>query len=194
MTPTEATQKKAHFPLLRYFAVAGAVAFIAATSVLAYLWELESIDRSIALAERQNVHLAETMMNALRGWGAGIPKGTTDQYNILSLVQAIKRVGLSTFVFKSDQEFPLCELKRRVAERLGAGCHVEFENSPVESHQSNGVVERAIWDVAGTARTLKLQADEAYGRKIETSHCCIPWLIKYSGVLVTLFAIGVDGN
>ncbi len=80
MTSTDQTQKKAHFPPLRYFAVAGTIAFITATSVLAYLSELESSARSIALAERQNVHLAKTIMNALRMRGSVSREGMTNQF------------------------------------------------------------------------------------------------------------------
>lgn len=56
-------EKKLRF--LRKFATVSAIAFISATILLGILWNRESVDRAINLAEQQNIYLAESIRNAL---------------------------------------------------------------------------------------------------------------------------------
>lgn len=55
-----------HFRLLRYFSLGSAAAFVIATGLLAVLWNRDSVQRAVDIAERQNVHLAGVVMTALR--------------------------------------------------------------------------------------------------------------------------------
>ena len=123
-----------------------------------------------------------------------VSKSGRDIYNILALVHCIKRTGLRNFIFKSDQEPAILDIKTRVIEQLGDTYKIKPEASPKEEHQANGTVERCVWDIAGTARTVKCQVEHDYDVKLETDHNVLPWLIKYAGVLVTLFCVGSDGR
>ena len=51
--------------MLRYFYIGSAVAFVVATVLIAVLWNLDSVDRAVTMAERQSVHLAEVMVRAV---------------------------------------------------------------------------------------------------------------------------------
>lgn len=53
------------FPLLQYFSIGSAVACIVATVTLVLVWNRDSVERAVNFAERQNVRLAEVMMNAV---------------------------------------------------------------------------------------------------------------------------------
>ena len=123
-----------------------------------------------------------------------VSKSGRDPYNILALVHCIKRTGLRTFIFKSDQEHAILDFKTRAIEMLGEGYKIKPEASPKEEHQANGTIERSVWDIAGTARTVKCQVEHDYDMKLESDHVVLPWLIKYAGCLVTLFCVGSDGR
>ena len=117
-------------------------------------------------------------------------KSGRDVYNIMALVACIKRTGLRSFVFKSDQEAAILDFKAKAIDSLGEGYNIKTEASPKEEHQANGTIERCVGDIAGTARTVKCQLEHDYCMKLDSSHVVIPWLVKYSGVLITLFCIG----
>ena len=121
-------------------------------------------------------------------------KGSSDIYNVLALSHCVRRTGIKSFIFKSDQEPAILDLKAKVVENLGSGYDIRPEASPVEEHASNGTIERAVWDVGGTARTLKCMIESNYQCKIGNTHNVLPWLIKYSGALYTLFCLGADGR
>ena len=66
-----------------------------------------------------------------------VSKSARDPYNILALVHCIKRTGLRTFIFKSDQEHAILDFKTRAIEMLGEGYKIKPEASLVEEHQAN---------------------------------------------------------
>ena len=68
------------------------------------------------------------------------------------------------------------------------------ESSPVGSSQSNGLIERAIQDVEGQVRTLKLAFESHLGEKIPSDHNIIPWLVEYAAVLLNRGQVGQDGK
>ena len=109
------------------------------------------------------------------------------------VAEAIKRTGLKQFIFKTDQEPSIIELKRRVVEELPEGYQVTMEESPVNEHEANGTIERAVSTVSGFVRTLKVALERSYG-KIDQKHVIVPWLIEYAGTVATLFEVGADGR
>lgn len=164
MAPTGHSREEEHFPLLRYFSVAGAIAFIAATSVLAYLWELESIDRAIGLAEQQNVHLAETMMNALRIQGSAASSGASDH-----LLDQIERdpAAFDKAIRLLSKDTPIIKVKvftreglsvySPVASEIGDGASkVETVAKIIGSGQSDSHYERRsmVRGFDGTSRDI----------------------------------------
>ena len=61
-----------------------------------------------------------------------------------------RRARLQRLIFKSDQE-PSLDLKNKVVAELGGSHDVIVEASPVNEHQSNGVVE--VQTVEGMIQT-----------------------------------------
>ena len=115
-------------------------------------------------------------------------------YNIMALVACIKRTGLRSFIFKSDKEPAKLDFKVEAIETLGEAYNIKPEASPKEEHQANGTIERCVWDIAGTARTVKCQVEHDYGLQLDSSHVAMSWLVRYSGTLITLFCVGADGR
>jgi len=54
-----------HFPLLKYFSIDSAVAIALATTILAVLWHQTSVERAVHVTQRQNLHFAELIINAV---------------------------------------------------------------------------------------------------------------------------------
>ena len=71
---------------------------------------------------------------------------------------------------------------------------VTEEESPVEDHQANGVVESANGQFGGMARTLNDQLISNYKWTPPTNHPVYAWLVNYASFLNTRFLVGVDGK
>ena len=68
-------------------------------------------------------------------------KGDENEYSIEVMKSAIKRMGHSKFVHKSDQERALKNLNLTVIEALGGSVEAVQEESPAGSSQANGAME-----------------------------------------------------
>ena len=73
----------------------------------------------------------------------------------------LPRTGLQVLIFKSDQQPQILDLKN-------------MEASPVNEHQSNGVVERAVKTVGATIRPHKLALEQSHSKELEADHVEIP--------------------
>ena len=119
-------------------------------------------------------------------------KGASVEHPVRRTLTFLKEIGLegADVVFKSDQEPDLKDLLNTIAARRTAKSKIEkldkddgpsdgtvpsvgrtsHESSPVGSSQSNGLIERAIQDVEGQVRTLKLAFESHLGEKVQSDH------------------------
>ena len=115
-------------------------------------------------------------------------KGASVEHPVRRTLTFLKEIGLegADVVFKSDQEPALKNLQNTIAAGRTAKSKIEkfdkddgpadgaapgvgrtiHESSPVGSSQSNGMIERAIQDVEGQVRTLKLAFVSHIGEKV----------------------------
>ena len=143
-------------------------------------------------------------------------KGASVEYPVRRTLTFLKEIGLegADIVLKSDQEPALKDLLNTVAARRSATSKIErcdedeqsgdksaqavgrtvHESSPVGSSQSNGLIERAIQDVEGQVRTLKLAFESHLGQQIPSDHNIIPWLVEYAAVFLNRGQVGQDGK
>ena len=103
-------------------------------------------------------------------------KGAVHPGPVRALVSDVLASGYSRLILKSDQEPSMKELKRVAAATLrqDRGVDMILEESMAHSSESNGVVERAIWDVEAQIRVLKHAVEEA--------QCEVGNLTPHSGV------------
>ena len=126
-------------------------------------------------------------------------KGASLEYPIRRTMTFLKEIGLggADIVLNSDQENAIKDLLNNIAARRSAKSKIEkteaeevpagcqpcgkeavgrtiHESSPVGSSQSNGFIERAIQDVEGQIRTMKLDFESHLGEKIPSDHNSIP--------------------
>ena len=62
------------------------------------------------------------------------------------------------------------------------------------SSQPNGFIERAIQDVEGQVRMVKLAFESHIGEKVRSDHNSISWLVEYAAVLLNRGQVGQDGK
>ena len=82
-------------------------------------------------------------------------KGPTDDWITKRIVQDIKELGRGDIILKTDGEPAMLALQEAIA-RLRSHVITRPENPPAYNSQSNGAAEKAVQDVSGQVRTLKL--------------------------------------
>ena len=91
-------------------------------------------------------------------------------------------LGTARIVTKSDQEPAIVEVQvelSRARREIQADGTAE-EHSRVGDSSSNGRVERAIQELAGLVRTMKVALEERIGQKVRITHPVVPWLIQHA--------------
>ena len=120
------------------------------------------------------------------------------EYAVKPVAREIQNAGYNRVIIKNDQEPALKELLQAVKRERAEW--IEFagigeEESAVGESQSNGLVERAIQDVQAQTRTIKMALEWRYGgEKIKEEHPILPWLIRYSAMLINITRKGEDGR
>ena len=99
-------------------------------------------------------------------------------------------------IVKTDQEPAIkCLVKDIVLERgEELGNKTIVEESPVGSKGSNGVAERAVQEVEGQLRVLKLAFEGRLGREVDVEECVVTFMAEYGAHLLNRLLIGKDGK
>ena len=150
-----------------------------------------------------------------------IRKGNYNSYASTRVARIVDSVGYPKCIIKCDQEPSIKnvteEVRRKLWEDLKETAHgvhehrvgglvqvededskvgktVIHENSPVGESSSNGAVERAIQEVQGQIRKLKINIEKKTGEMIEPNHPIWPWLIEFAGMSLYMYKVnGKDG-
>ena len=101
---------------------------------------------------------------------------------------------LTKLIVKTDQEPAIFALvEDLVKQRIDKGASETIpENSPVYSHQSNGVAEMAVQSVEGMVRTMRSALEDMINDKLEIGDSVWPWIIEYASYLLNLLEVGKD--
>ena len=126
-----------------------------------------------------------------------VPSKSSGKFVIERVWAFMKELGIEggDVIVKTDQEPAIKYLVEEIARRKAeVGGRWIRENSPVESHASNGVVERGIQSVEGQVRVMKGALEEKWGVKIGSKHAVIPWIVEYATHLLNRFEVSHDGK
>ena len=127
-----------HFRLLRYFSIGSAAAFVIATGLLAVLWNRDSVDRAVEIAERQNVHLAGVMMTALRQDGR--------QASLESILDTLRQGGaigrVDEYLRALVSESPV--LKVKIFDATGIALYSPIETEIGKAESTTGTIARVL--------------------------------------------------
>ena len=124
--------------------------------------------------------------------GMAIATGEYGEHTIKAVVGDVDSLGYKRILLKSDQQPSIKVLQQHVKE-VWTG-EVVKQNSPVASSQSNGRAEKAIRDLEGHLRTLKLALDSRLGACVPTDAPVILWLVEHSADFISRFRVGRDGK
>ena len=126
-----------------------------------------------------------------------VPSKSTGQFVVDRVMAFMKEIGIENLdvIAKSDQEPAIkCLIDEVGRAKAAFGGRWIVEHSPVESHASNGVVERAIQSVGGQVRVLRSCLEDKWGVKLNSKHAVIPWIMEHAAYVLNRFEVGHDGR
>ena len=98
---------------------------------------------------------------------------------------SVEMLGYKRVAMKSDQETAMRALQQRVQKTVNR--EMVLSNSKRYDATSNGKIEKAIQEVEGHVRTLKLHTENRIGKTIPPGHPVIHWMIEYAAELINMF-------
>jgi hypothetical protein len=75
-----------------------------------------------------------------------------------------------------------------------SGSKTIVEESPVGSKGSNGVAERAVQEIEGQLRVMKLALEDRIGKEIDAEACVLTFAAEYASYLINRLLVGKDGK
>jgi len=122
-------------------------------------------------------------------------KGTTGKFAVKRFMAFLKEIGCEgqQTILKSDQEQAIKAVIDQVVRSRGDARTI-VEQSPVKSHGSNGIVERAIQSVVKQLKVLKSALEARWGAEIPDNHSIMVWMTEYAGFLLNRFEVSRDGK
>ena len=89
-----------------------------------------------------------------------------------------------------------CVLREEHREERGneTGCRTTVEESPVGSHASNGIVERAVQTVGGQIRVMKFALDARLGIQVDAGANVVTFMAQYASFWLNHLELGKDGK
>ena len=123
-----------------------------------------------------------------------VPTKSTGVFITKRVMAFLKEIGceFGDITAKSDQEPAAMAIVKEVGKLRSAegGGRYIVENSPVGSHASNGVVERAIQSVAAQARVMLDVLESRWKVEVPYAHPVLCFLVEYSAFLLNRFEVG----
>ena len=99
-------------------------------------------------------------------------------------------------IIKTDQEAAITYLVRSIVTERGneIGCRTIVEESPIGSHASNGIVERAVQTVEGQIRVMKIALEARLGIQVDAGANVVTFMAEYASFLLNRLELGKDGK
>ena len=119
-------------------------------------------------------------------------KGPTDEWIVRRLVKDVEELGRGDIIVKTDGEPAMIAIQRGMAV-LRKDLMTKPENPLAYNPESNGAAEKAVQDVSGQIRTLKLAVEARIGAMIPENHNMMDWIIEHAAYVLTRFSVGHDG-
>lgn len=121
-----------------------------------------------------------------------IPHKGNYPHVVKRLAQKLKTLGYKRLVLKSDPEPAIQSLKEAIIRERPDD--IMFEDPPVYSHQSNGLVERTISKVQGQVRTMRSALESRVKARVRRSWDIVPWLVRHAAATLSRSNVGEDGE
>ena len=96
-------------------------------------------------------------------------------------------LGYKRVAMKSDQETAMRALQQCVQKAVND--EMVLTNSKRYDSKWNGKVDKAIQDVEGHIRTLKLRTEDRISKAILSVHPVIHWMVEYAAEVINRFRV-----
>ena len=127
-----------------------------------------------------------------------VPKKGLSTFVANRVLAFIREVGCAyiDIIIRCDQEPAILALREDISRSRAQlfQCKSLPEESPKESHASNGIVERAVKSVEAQIRVMRSAFEERVGRKLEEGEPIYGWMVEYAAVLLNRYELGHDGK
>ena len=111
-------------------------------------------------------------------------KGAAHRSVVKYLAQWLRCLGHPRIILKGDSEASIRQLQDDIRE-MNQDMITIPENAPRGDSASNGLAERAIEEVEGYLRSLKLTLEEKIGMKISSGMPIMQWIVRHTGVILS---------
>ena len=121
-------------------------------------------------------------------------KGSSGRFSAGKCLELMEECGdgEGDVIVKTDQEPSIKILIKDIKEIRESRTVVE--ESPVGSHQSNGIIERAVHGVEGQLRVLKSALDGRLGKKVSAERRIVKFMAECGAYLLKRLEVGKDGK
>ena len=118
-------------------------------------------------------------------------KGPTDEWVIKQIIKDLDTWGRRDVCIKTDGEPAIVAFQRELI-RMREHRTVPM-NPPAYDPQGNGAAEKAVQDVTGQVRCLKIALEARLRSGIDPKHPIVKWMIVHAAFLITRYGVGHDG-
>ena len=119
-------------------------------------------------------------------------KGPGDEWIIRRLVKDVEELGRGDIIIKTDGEPSMLAVQKAVAV-MRKDLVTRPENPPAYNPESNGSAEKAVQDVSGQVRSLKLALEARLGVSIGDASAVMDWIVEHAAYVLSRFSVGHDG-
>ncbi len=119
-------------------------------------------------------------------------KGPRDEWIVNRLVEDIGTLGHADVIIKTDGEPALVKVMEAMQ---GKRTHASIpEHPPAYDPQSNGAIEKAVDEVMGVLRCLKIGLERRIRTEIHARWPIVHWLVEHACTVINRYQVGVDGH
>ena len=118
-------------------------------------------------------------------------KGLGDEWVIRRIVRDLEELDKGHVILKTDGEPAIVAVQNRL-QALRNGRTVP-RNPPAYNPQSNGPCEKAVQDVTGHLRNVKIALEARLKTEIDDRLPIVQWALEHAVFLINKFSVGHDG-
>ena len=119
-------------------------------------------------------------------------KGLGDEAIVQKVTRSVDELGYRKVTLKADGEPALVAVQEAVAKRRVHDTLVE--NPPAHDPQANGEIERAVRDVKGQIRALKIGLEMRLREDVDARWKILEWMVPHASDVLNRFNMGKDGK
>ena len=118
-------------------------------------------------------------------------KGAGDEWLSKKMCRDLEELGRRDMILKSDGEPAIVAIQSKV-QSMRPGRTIP-RNPPAYNPESNGAIEKAVRDVTGQSRALKIGLEARLKATIPEVSAIMEWILEHAPFLINKFSVGHDG-